>query len=76
MRLHPAVAAALVLVGGVLLALPVYEWLRLSVVRPSGAEIPSALLLVSLLSSTLGLVFIVFAVSVSVEPRPGPPGSA
>jgi hypothetical protein len=76
MRLHPAVAAALVVVGGVLLALPAYEWLRFAVERPSGTEVPSSLLLVSLLSGTLGFVFIVFAVLVSVEPRPGPTGSA
>jgi hypothetical protein len=71
MRLHPAVATALVLVGGVLVALPVYEWLRLTAVCPTGSDVPSSLILGSLMSGALGLVLILLGVLSSVETRPG-----
>ena len=75
MRLHPAVATALVLVGGVLVALPAFEWLQLAL-RPVDTGIPSALFVVSLLSGTLGLVFIVVAVMFSFEARSGASSSS
>ena len=76
MRLPPAVGAALVLVGGALIALPVSEWLRQAVALSARAATPPPLLLVSLLSGILGLVLIFVAVVLSVETPPGPGGHA
>jgi hypothetical protein len=74
MRLHPAVATALVLVGGVLLALPVDYWLRFAADFPTGSSVPLPLVFASLLSGLLGLVFILGAVVSSFEPRSGSGG--
>lgn len=68
MRLHPAVATALVLVGGVLLALPAWELVQLAA-RPVSTGIPATLLMASLLSGALGMTFIVVAVLFSFEIR-------
>ena len=69
MRLHPAVATALVLVGGVLLILPVWEWLRLPPVRSDGSA-PPGLSITSLMSVTLGGILIAAAVIFSAESQP------
>jgi hypothetical protein len=75
MRLHPAVATALLLVGGVLLALPVYKSLQFTTPTTSVEE-PAWRFLVSLLSMTMGLVFILIAVVFSFESRTGSGDSA
>jgi hypothetical protein len=71
MRLHPAVATALVLVGGVLLALPLYEWFRFAAVRSVSADTPSWSVGASLVSGALGLVFIFVAIVFSIESQSG-----
>ena len=49
MRLHWAVAVALVLVGGTLLAIPVYEWLHHFAARSTSSDVPSAVISPALL---------------------------
>jgi len=70
MRLHPAVATALVLVGGALLVLPLYEWFRFAAMRSVSADTPSWSVGASLLSGALGLVFIFVAVVFSLDSQP------
>lgn len=74
MRLHPAVATALVLVGGALLVLPVWEWLNREVQSVVVGAPPVRGM--SLVSIVLGVAFILIGVVFSFESRSGSVRSA
>ena len=75
MRLHPAVATALVLVGGALLYLPISAWLRVDAAHSLVSDTPSLMFGASIMSGVLGLAFISFAVIFSMGSQSDSGGS-